>query len=236
MKMKNSQTYVAFSVSSLLMATAFVSWSVNDVKRWINSWNIQYSVSQSTITNLQKAAELNHIDGQTMIYFNKDDLKQIGLKQKDIDIAIKCIDDLVVGAYLDYMMSQQYHFIPPRRQHKPGSSSTRTQQPTSSTEDPYILITVKKILKQGWIQKRGEWNTEWKRRYFVLNNHKEIKYYQDAEKKTHSGNIHLNEVKNIKMGQVVNNKYMFELITDKRVWHLCTDNLIDRVRMDMCDI
>merc|ERR1712129_286456 len=96
-------------------------------------------------------------------------------------------------------------------------------------EDPYVLITVKKILKNGWLQKRGEWNTEWKRRFFVLyENAQIIKYYQDASKQMHCGQILLNEVHNIRMGKVVNNKFMFELITSKRVWHLSADNFNER--------
>lgn len=88
------------------------------------------------------------------------------------------------------------------------------------------------ILKHGWLQKRGELNKQWKRRYFVLNSFKQIRYYQDELKAVYSGCICLNEVTGIANGDVIHGKddnmYNFELITEKRIWHLSAHSLKER--------
>lgn len=82
------------------------------------------------------------------------------------------------------------------------------------------------ILKRGWLEKRGEKNTAWKRRYFVLNQYKQLKYYQDDTLKKHLGTIQLNQV--IKTELHKDKDYTFHLITDNRVWVLASKNATDR--------
>ena len=88
------------------------------------------------------------------------------------------------------------------------------------------------IIKTGWLHKKGELNKKWKRIYFSLNSYKQMKYYQDEQKTVFSGNICLNEVTAIKNGEVVHakdeNKYTFELSTEKRVWYLSAESLKER--------
>ena len=88
------------------------------------------------------------------------------------------------------------------------------------------------ILKQGLLQKRGEKNKGWKKRYFVLNQYKQLKYYQDEEKKSYAGTIDLNEIIKIENGDIITSKekqYTFQLITDKRIWILSSNTLSGRV-------
>lgn len=89
------------------------------------------------------------------------------------------------------------------------------------------------IIKQGWLQKRGEKNKGWKKRYFVLNQYKQIKYYQDQEKKSFQGAIDLNGVLKVENGDIISSnskekKYTFQLLTDKRIWILSSNSLNER--------
>eukprot|EP00483_Globobulimina_turgida_P001245 UN01247 len=87
------------------------------------------------------------------------------------------------------------------------------------------------IIKQGWLQKRGEKNKGWKKRFFVLNQYKQIKYYHDEQKLGFAGSISLNDVTAITNGEIVQSKqkkYTFQLNTDKRVWILCASALEER--------
>eukprot|EP01084_Bolivina_argentea_P238234 400239_1 len=95
------------------------------------------------------------------------------------------------------------------------------------TLDKYIYGGV---IKQGWMFKKGDKNKGWKRRYFVLNEHKQIKYYQDFEKTSFCGVINVNKVSSITNGKVYNDefKYAFQLITGKRIWILCCKDMKER--------
>mmetsp|Transcript_9186 Transcript_9186/g.14110 ORF Transcript_9186/g.14110 Transcript_9186/m.14110 type:complete len:335 (-) Transcript_9186:13-1017(-) len=86
------------------------------------------------------------------------------------------------------------------------------------------------VIKQGWLQKRGEKNKGWKRRYFVLNEHKQMKYFQDAQRTQFQGIIALNEVSSIKEGatETTQSMYHLELHTNKRIWILSADSLKQR--------
>lgn len=88
------------------MTTTFLNWSVDDVKRWINTWD----ESSMIISNIHRVIDLNNINGESVVYFNCDDLKQLGLNKAEIEIVLKHINELVFGSYLDYMMKQQYIF------------------------------------------------------------------------------------------------------------------------------
>ena len=122
------------------------SWTVQDVKQWINSWDIQYSVTQSTIRNLIKFADINNIDGQQLIYFTKDDLKKFGLNKKDIKITIHCINELIIGSYIDFRMSTMYNSpkkleikLPP----KPSDSQQKINSYTTSNKHTSSTIESK---------------------------------------------------------------------------------------------
>eukprot|EP01083_Nonionella_stella_P101278 286908_1 len=93
------------------MSTAFMHWSVDDVKRWVVTWHSEYSVTKSTVSNVIKAADLYHINGKTLTHFTKDDLRQFGLNNQDIKIIIQRIDSLVIGSYLDYMMLRYNRYL-----------------------------------------------------------------------------------------------------------------------------
>eukprot|EP01084_Bolivina_argentea_P143393 251828_1 len=90
------------------MAVSFECWSVDDVKRWVNTWTSHHYITPTTISNVKRAAEIYQIDGQSLIYFTPENLKQFGLNKKDINIALKRIDALVLHTYLDYMIESRY--------------------------------------------------------------------------------------------------------------------------------
>ena len=92
------------------------------------------------------------------------------------------------------------------------------------------------IIKQGWLMKKGDKNKGWKKRYFVLNEYKQIKYYSDFGKTSFCGTIHLNKVSSITNGKVYSDefKFTFQLITGKRIWILCAKDLKERVCTNIC--
>eukprot|EP01084_Bolivina_argentea_P259569 438014_1 len=79
------------------------------------------------------------------------------------------------------------------------------------------------ILKEGWLKKRGHTNKSWKKRYFVCNLYKQIKYYKDFNKKSLCGIIPLNKVNVINNGKEKphKNKFIFHLSSKNRTWDLC---------------
>lgn len=89
------------------------------------------------------------------------------------------------------------------------------------------------IVKKGWLWKKGQQNKGWKKRYFVLNEYKQIKYYETENdlKATFKGTIRLNEILAITNGKVYSDEYKFtfRLITEKRIWILCAKDLKERV-------
>ena len=88
------------------------------------------------------------------------------------------------------------------------------------------------IIKQGWLQKRGCKNKGWKKRWFVLNQYRQIKYYTDSDRVDYAGTIILDQVKSIEMGQTIqgkDQKCIFHLTTDKRIWILCSMQSDERV-------
>eukprot|EP01084_Bolivina_argentea_P276002 470821_1 len=83
-------------------------------------------------------------------------------------------------------------------------------------------------IKHGWLYKRGHRNTEWKNRYFTLNDNNQIKYYSDFEQTDICGTIDLKQITTIKNRNDVKYPYMFELITQHRTWVLRAENETDR--------
>eukprot|EP01084_Bolivina_argentea_P304901 526668_1 len=87
------------------------------------------------------------------------------------------------------------------------------------------------VIKQGFLNKLGAVNKNWKTRYFVLNKYKQIKYYQDIEKTIFLGYIDCTKILSIKNGKVYSNeiRYTFELKTNSRDWILVTDTREERL-------
>eukprot|EP01084_Bolivina_argentea_P286564 491602_1 len=88
------------------------------------------------------------------------------------------------------------------------------------------------IIKRGWLQKRGEKNRSWKRRFFILNKYKQLKYYTDNTCKKWLGTISINDV--IKIKNHKDKGYTFHLVTDKRIWILCSATAEDRRQWTEC--
>lgn len=87
------------------------------------------------------------------------------------------------------------------------------------------------VVKQGWLRKKGTKNKSWKRRYFVCNIYRQIKYYKDHNKKSLCGVIPLYNVGAMYYGtsKPNKNKFVFHLVTKKRTWVLCARDLQERV-------
>ena len=89
------------------------------------------------------------------------------------------------------------------------------------------------IIKHGWLWKKGDKNKGWKQRYFILNKYN-IKYYQDFEQTKYVGNVDLNDIICVNQQKLHNDhqkyKYIFELVTNKRIWILNAENNKERDR------
>ncbi|OQR92662.1 phosphatidylinositol kinase, partial [Thraustotheca clavata] len=85
----------------------------------------------------------------------------------------------------------------------------------------YAMTDNMGISKSGILQKRGETNTAFQKRYFTLENrvltyHKRSMFGQEKPK----GNIKLDTVSSIRPGSTQNGNRMIELVTTERTWYL----------------
>jgi len=168
------------------MSAAFCSWSVRDVKQWINSWDAIPDIDLSTITNMKSAADTHHIDGQKLIYLSRDDLKECGLQQRDVKAAISRIDDLVLGAYLDYVFEHLYDFSEFTNQRRYSLSDSPSPSPRSmgslaSSPSNKSLFTPQNVLKEGWVLKKAENEviSRYEKCFLRLQSHRLLCYKRD---------------------------------------------------------
>ena len=82
------------------------------------------------------------------------------------------------------------------------------------------------VLLQGYLYKRGNWNKDWKKRWFVLRNSNNLYYYESNKLKEHQyrGVIALGNIRKI---VAVNNgysKFSFDIQTPSRVYHFSALN------------
>ena len=82
------------------------------------------------------------------------------------------------------------------------------------------------ILFESYLDKKGEVNKKFKRRYFVLNKFKQLKYYNNADRECMHGFIDLNDPSisfNLPKDEFYfNQANIIELISEKRTWVLAS--------------
>ena len=81
----------------------------------------------------------------------------------------------------------------------------------------------------GWLEKRGENNTSWKMRYFVLLSSRELIYYETDQSNKRKGEIDLTEVTQVKTtDEYYNYDDAFVLVSPKRQWVVCPESKKDK--------
>eukprot|EP00486_Rosalina_sp_Unknown_P004133 CAMPEP_0201577704 /NCGR_PEP_ID=MMETSP0190_2-20130828/24194_1 /ASSEMBLY_ACC=CAM_ASM_000263 /TAXON_ID=37353 /ORGANISM="Rosalina sp." /LENGTH=64 /DNA_ID=CAMNT_0048010017 /DNA_START=23 /DNA_END=214 /DNA_ORIENTATION=+ len=60
--------------NALSTPSTFEEWSVQDVKQWIQRWNAEFNISQSTIDNVLPKIDMYTINGMALLYLGKNDL------------------------------------------------------------------------------------------------------------------------------------------------------------------
>ena len=74
--------------------STFEEWSLQDVKQWIQNWNTQFNVSQSTINNVLPKIDTYQINGMTLLYLTKNDLLSFQISDADANIVMERIQHL----------------------------------------------------------------------------------------------------------------------------------------------
>merc|ERR1719443_1775413 len=89
------------------------------------------------------------------------------------------------------------------------------------------------VIKKGWLEKRGEINTAWKNRYFVLTAEdavnevpKMLRYFKDEDSyrmQRNGGSIEIDDQVMVSKGSMLDpdHPHYFELATKGRTYHLC---------------
>ena len=96
------------------------------------------------------------------------------------------------------------------------------------------LIFGKKLFA-GWLVKQGSKNKSWKKRWFVVYDNNEIRYYETNRKTSAKGSIMLSELQimNILEDKLSHKQYkkrnVFELLCAERKWVLVAHSHEDRV-------
>eukprot|EP01084_Bolivina_argentea_P276006 470828_1 len=88
-----------------------------------------------------------------------------------------------------------------------------------------------KILYKGWITKQGEKRKTWKKRWFIIFNTKEMRYYEDNKRAKPKGSIFLTNLLTMRFiddGIKYNQPNILELLTPNRLWVLSTYNKQNR--------
>ena len=133
---------------------------------------------------------------------------------------------------------------------KSSSSFTRTRKNNKLKREKSVMHFVMQDLEsvaslQGWLYKRGRYNTAFKLRFFVLDHElMEMKYYtseEDAEfaPSSPAGSINLRDIESYVLGDssVVDkaeHKSSIELVTSKRRWILCAETMQESKKW--CDV
>eukprot|EP01084_Bolivina_argentea_P217170 368799_1 len=95
-------------------------------------------------------------------------------------------------------------------------------------------LKTKEIVKEGWMKKRGGLNPTFKKRYFKLFRNKKLKYFDkpNGENKGHADFTNI-----IKMNMENNendNKYIFSVYCENRIWIFELDNIKNRNEWYKC--
>ena len=94
------------------------------------------------------------------------------------------------------------------------------------------------VVIQGWMEKRGGFNKNWKQRFFVLRNNGHLYYYpkENCISSEYYGVIAMNNIRSIYSVNVGDSmieyqrKFRFDIVTHNRTYHLSCkkkDDLID---------
>jgi len=80
----------------------------------------------------------------------------------------------------------------PKSKKSSSKSTSETSSPSTSPKSPKKSKDKEpKIVKQGWLEKKGVIRHNWTRRWMVLERKKEIRYYKSTEEPTPKGSISL---------------------------------------------
>eukprot|EP01084_Bolivina_argentea_P147911 258718_1 len=87
------------------------------------------------------------------------------------------------------------------------------------------------VVKQGWLQKLGAVNKNWKKRYFILNKYQQMKYFEDTQKIKYLGMIDCTDIVSVTNGKIYSNelRYTLELNTKSRIWVIAADDKKERL-------
>ena len=87
------------------------------------------------------------------------------------------------------------------------------------------------IVKQGWLKKLGNVHKKWKRRYFVLNKYRQMKYFEDSKKTNFLGFIDCKSIISVTNGKIYANdlRYTLELNTKQRIWIIAAQDKDERL-------
>lgn len=80
-------------------------------------------------------------------------------------------------------------------------------------------------LKQGYMEKKGELNKSWRRRWFVLQPNYILKYYKEESSHDPQGSIDISNIVQVQMKNTTQDKkYSFTLVGRDRRWFLACEN------------
>lgn len=88
------------------------------------------------------------------------------------------------------------------------------------------------ILFEGWLEKKGSFIANWKRRWFVLSSSK-LEYYVEENKATKKGDIVVNETTKVLTRDGSTHAYKFGVMSGTRILELSADT--DKDRIDWMD-
>ena len=82
-------------------------------------------------------------------------------------------------------------------------------------------------IRNGWMEKRGNVSTSWKLRFFVLLSTHELLYFESDRSPKCKGVIDLKEATScVRVDKPDQNyEFAFEVVSPKRTWVLCPDDL-----------
>lgn len=93
-----------------------------------------------------------------------------------------------------------------------------------------ILVTRQSsALKQGYMFKKGEYNTNWRKRWFVLLPNFILKYYKDESAPVPRGTIDISTILKVQMkNTMIDRQFSFALKSRNRIWHLACATEVEK--------
>ena len=101
-------------------------------------------------------------------------------------------------------------------------------------------ITFGKKIYGGWLTKQGSKNKSWKKRWFVIYDTREIRYYESDKTKIEKGSIILDDLQIMNLLEdklakgMYKKKNVFELVCGGRKWVLVSNSKEERVKFHLC--